>query len=191
MPVKKALLGFAITLIASGILLMWRGINEGASQDTSSTPSIGSTQPTPATSSAVLGAESEEVMVLKVVDGDTFSIAGGERVRMIGIDTPETVDPRRAVGCFGKEASNETKKLIEGKNVFLSKDVSDKDSFGRLLRYVYLKNENNQLIFINEYLVRNGYARVATFPPDVKFQELFLQAEKEAREERVGLWEKC
>jgi endonuclease YncB( thermonuclease family) len=125
-------------------------------------------------------------LVTKAIDGDTIEIEGGERVRLIGVDTPETVDPRRPVGCFGKEASNVTKSLVEGKKVKMESDITDRDKYGRLLRYVWVNN-----IFINEYLVREGFANSSSYPPDVKYQGLFDAAEIEARENKRGLWESC
>src|SRR3989344_5448521 len=101
--------------------------------------------------------------VVSVVDGDTIKIEGGEIVRYIGVDTPETVDPRRPIECFGKEASGKNKQLVQGKVVELEKDVSERDRYGRLLRYIWIGDT-----MVNEVLVREGFARVATFPPDVK-----------------------
>lgn len=125
--------------------------------------------------------------VIKVIDGDTIEVSGGEKIRYIGIDTPETVDPRRPVMCFGKQASDENKKLVEGKTVVLVKDVSETDKYGRLLRYVYLPDGT----FINELLVKEGYARATSYPPDVKYQELFRSAEQQARDAQIGLWGSC
>lgn len=121
--------------------------------------------------------------VTRVVDGDTIKFENGETVRYIGIDTPETVDPRRAVGCFGKEASDKNKELVLGKEVRLVKDVSETDTYKRLLRYVYVED-----IFVNEYLVREGFARASSYPPDVRHGDLFRDAEREAREAKRGLW---
>ena len=126
------------------------------------------------------------VRVTRVVDGDTIQIQGGQKVRYIGIDTPETVDPRKPVQCFGKEASRKNKELVEEKFVRLEKDVSEYDKYHRLLRYVYLNNT-----FVNLELVKQGYARAATFPPDVAHQQEFLAAEEEARREKRGLWNAC
>lgn len=137
------------------------------------------------------GIESREVTVTRVIDGDTIEIDGGEKVRYIGVDTPETVDPRRPVACFGKEASEFNKQLVEGKEVILTKDISDWDKFGRLLRHVYLKTEDGGSLFVNDYLVRQGYAKASTFPPDVKFSSQFLEAQEEARNNKRGLWQKC
>lgn len=133
-------------------------------------------------------------LVTKVVDGDTFEIeVGGEKfsVRLIGIDTPETVDPRRPVGCFGKSASEETKRLIEGRQVILTKDISETDKYDRLLRYAFLPLSDGQNLFINDYLVRQGFANSYDYPPDVKYSSRFALAEKEARENLRGLWSEC
>lgn len=121
-----------------------------------------------------------------VVDGDTITIEGNKKIRYIGIDTPEIKDPNKTVECFGKEASSQNKTLVLGKEIKLEKDVSEVDRYGRLLRYVWVND-----IFVNDYLVRQGYAHVATFPPDVKYSHQFLEAEKEARENKRGLWGKC
>ncbi len=144
-----------------------------------------------ATSSATAGIEGEKAVVLKVVDGDTLELESGQSVRFVGIDTPETVDPRRPVGCFGKEASNETKRLLTGKTVILQKDISDTDKYKRLLRYIYLPLENGNILFVNDYLVREGFAKVYTYPPDVKFNEQFKEAENFARINKKGLWGRC
>lgn len=128
----------------------------------------------------------ETVTVTRVIDGDTIEIEGGERVRYIGINTPETVDPRQKVQCFGREASEKNRELVAGKKVRLERDVSEWDKYKRLLRYVYV-NET----FVNLELVKQGFALTATFPPDVKYQKLFLEAEKEARENKRGLWKSC
>jgi len=124
--------------------------------------------------------------VTKVIDGDTIAIESGEVIRYIGIDTPETVHPSKPVECFGKEASNKNKELVEGKRVRLEKDVSETDKYGRLLRYVWAGD-----IFVNDYLVRQGYAYAYTYPPDVKYSEQFVKAQQEARENNRGLWKGC
>ena len=133
-------------------------------------------------------------LVTKVIDGDTIyvNIDWQEKsIRLIGVDTPETVDPRRPVGCFGKEASDKTKELLTNKKISLEKDVSDIDKYQRLLRYVYLPLEGGNSLFVNDYLVREGYAKNLTYPPDVKFNDRFKLAEREARENKRGLWGKC
>jgi len=124
--------------------------------------------------------------VTRVVDGDTIDLSTGERVRYVGVDTPEIHHPAKPVQCFGKEASEKNKELVLDKEVRLEKDVSDKDRYNRLLRYVYIPSENN--FFVNDYLARQGFAHAATFPPDVKFSQQFLAAERKARENSRGLW---
>lgn len=121
--------------------------------------------------------------VVKVIDGDTIKLANGERVRYIGIDTPETKHPKKVVQYFGKEAYEANKKLVEGKKVKLEFDVQKRDKYGRLLAYVYVND-----IFVNAWLVENGYAYAVTYPPNVKYQKLFLKLQREAREKKRGLW---
>jgi micrococcal nuclease len=131
----------------------------------------------------------ETARVIRVVDGDTILVdLGGrqERVRYIGIDTPETVAPDRPVECFGQEASDANKRLVAGKRVRLERDVSDRDQYGRLLRYVYVDEQ-----FINADLVRDGYATAVTFPPDVRENARLRDLEREARAAGRGLWGRC
>ncbi len=130
--------------------------------------------------------EGENVLVKKVIDGDTIELENGQKVRYIGINTPEIHHPTKKVECFGQEAYAQNKTLLEGKTLRLEKDVSEKDRYGRLLRYVYIDN-----LFINDYLVRQGYAYSSTFPPDVKYQQQFRLAEQEAKENNRGLWRAC
>lgn len=186
----KLLVIAAFLILTLGFGFLWFGLKPETRVPSPSPNS--QTSPTPiATSSAVVGVEGEKAKVSKVIDGDTIELENGQIVRFVGIDTPETVDPRRPVGCFGKEASNETKKLLSDREVILQKDISDTDKYKRLLRYVYLPLDDGQILFVNDYLVRAGFARVYTFPPDVKFNEQFLQAEKAAREAKLGLWGRC
>lgn len=124
--------------------------------------------------------------VPRVIDGDTIEIEGGQDVRYIGIDTPETVHPSKPIECYGQEASARNKELVEGKVVKLEKDVSEADRGGRLLRYVYVDGQ-----MVNELLVREGYAQVSTYPPDVKYADLLLAAQQEARDANRGLWGVC
>lgn len=124
------------------------------------------------------------VTVVRVIDGDTFEIDGGQRVRMIGIDTPESVKPGHPVERYGKEASEYTRKLLEDQQVRLVFDVELYDAYKRLLAYVYLPDGT----FVNEKLLRDGYARVLTIPPNVAHAKTFVAAEREAREQLRGLW---
>jgi micrococcal nuclease len=139
-----------------------------------------------ASSEESIKAEEGTVLVTRVIDGDTIEIEGGQHVRYIGINTPETVDPRKPVECYGVEASNRNKQLVEGKLVRLEKDVSETDQYGRLLRYVYVDN-----VFVNLILVQEGFAYSSAYPPDVKYQGEFTDAERMARENNKGLWGGC
>ena len=132
------------------------------------------------------------VLVVRIVDGDTIVVSENgaeEKVRLIGIDAPETVDPYKPVQCFGAEASRETKELLTNQQVLLKSDSSqgDRDKYGRLLRYVYLTDGT----FINLSLVTNGYAREYTYRAPYQFQSEFKSAESSARAERLGLWGVC
>lgn len=130
--------------------------------------------------------------VIQVIDGDTFKINTGEKVRLVGIDTPELHHPKKPVQCFGREAMLKTKELVEGKVIRLEKDISEKDRYGRLLRFVYIPMLSpTPEIFINAYLVQEGYARVATFPPDVSKSDTFVQLAREAFINNKGLWKSC
>lgn len=127
--------------------------------------------------------------VVRVVDGDTIvvSIDGEEqKIRLLGIDTPETVDPRREVECFGKEASNKTKDFLKFGRVRFESDLSqgDTDNYGRLLRYVFLADGTH----VNLELIRLGYAHEYTYNLPYRYQTDFKQAEQEAREAGRGLW---
>jgi micrococcal nuclease len=129
-------------------------------------------------------------LVVDVVDGDTIKVAIGGvvyRLRYIGIDTPETVDPSRPVEWMGPEASAANKALVAGDEVVLEKDVSEVDRYGRLLRYVWL-HDGDTWLMVNYELVRLGFAHSSTYPPDVRYQDLFLAAEQEARAAERGLW---
>jgi len=132
------------------------------------------------------GVSSGLTKVIRVIDGDTIEIEEGEKVRYIGIDTPETVDPRKPVQCFGVEASNKNKELVGDKMVRLEKDITDRDKYNRLLRYVWVDD-----VFINLELVKQGFAYSYSYPPDIKYQELFVKAQQEAREANRGLWNSC
>ena len=141
----------------------------------------------------------ERATVTRVVDGDTIEVritgrsdgpgAGAAEigrsydVRLIGIDTPESVKPNSPVECFGKQASTATSALLEGADVVLVKDVEEADQYDRILRYVYLGAE-----MANARLVVNGYAHAYTYPPNVRHADLFVQLQREARENDRGLW---
>ena len=135
---------------------------------------------------STLRADLTPATVTRVVDGDTIvvEIDGREyKLRYIGINTPEVVDPRRPVECFGHAASDYNEGLVLGREVGLEKDVSETDEFDRLLRYVWLGDE-----MVNATLVREGYAQASAYPPDVKYQDLLSSLQSEAAGEGRGLW---
>lgn len=124
-------------------------------------------------------------LVTKVIDGDTFWIDDAEKVRLIGIDAPESRNTgRKKIGYYGKEAKAFLKSYLSGKKVELKFDVGHRDQYHRLLAYVYLEDGT----FLNAELVKQGYATVYTVPPNVKYADLFLKLQREAREDGRGLW---
>lgn len=131
--------------------------------------------------------------VVRVVDGDTIIVRGPggrtEDIRLIGIDTPETVDPRRPVGCYGPEASAYAKHLLTGRSVILRYDRETNDRYGRFLAYVWLTGRHAQ--FVNARLVELGYARAYPFPPNTAHEALFAALERAAAVAGRGLWSSC
>jgi micrococcal nuclease len=124
--------------------------------------------------------------VIKVTDGDTFDIeinGKTETVRMLLVDTPETVHPNKPVQPFGKEASAFTTQLLLGKSVKLEADKEDKDQYGRLLRYVYIDGKS-----VQEQLLEKGYARVSIYEPNTKYVTKYQQIETEAKNKKIAVW---
>ena len=128
----------------------------------------------------------------RVVDGDTIRVrikGREERVRLVGIDTPESVKPGTPVQCFALAASARTKALLpKGTAVRLVRDVEERDRYGRLLAYVYRARDD---LFVNLVLVREGYALALTVPPNVAHTDEFVAAARDAREHGRGLWSRC
>lgn len=127
--------------------------------------------------------------VVNVVDGDTIDVELNgikQRVRLLGIDTPESVDPRKPIECFGKEASSKTAEIVLNKSVKLESDEtqSDKDKYKRLLRYVFLEDGT----FVNELLIKEGYAHEYTYDAPYKYQAEFKLAQTQAQTNKKGLW---
>ncbi|MGD7043801.1 thermonuclease family protein [Jeotgalibacillus proteolyticus] len=125
--------------------------------------------------------------VINIVDGDTIDVrlsnGAEERIRLLLIDTPETKHPRLGVQPFGVEAADYTKEALLGKTVKLEKDISDRDRYGRVLAYIWIDNN-----LFNEELIRQGLARVAVYPPDLKYEDQFKRVQSVAREEARGIW---
>ena len=130
-----------------------------------------------------------DVVVRRVVDGDTLEVSGGERIRLIGVDTPETKAPGRPVGCFGREASRFTASLLTpGTPVRMVGDAEQRDRYGRLLAYVYRRSDG---LFVNAELLRRGFAQLLTIPPNVAHTDEFVALARQAREGSQGLWSAC
>lgn len=130
-----------------------------------------------------------EGLVVRVVDGDTIHVRIGDRtekVRYIGVNTPETHHPKRGVEAGGREAHDVNRQLVTGKRVRLELDVQERDRYGRLLAYVWVGD-----VMVNAELVTRGYAQVMTVPPNVRYQSLFLARERDARESGRGLWRRA
>ena len=128
------------------------------------------------------GSPPEVAKVIQVIDGDTITVAGGYRVRYIGIDTPEVYPEKEA---YGAEAWRANRLLVEGKEVRLERDVSQTDKYGRLLRYVYVDD-----ILVNAELVKQGLAEAKAYPPDIKYQDLLEAMESAAKAAGRGMWAK-
>lgn len=142
-----------------------------------------------------------EAEVVEIVDGDTLKVRFKEgdnegnivTVRLIGIDTPETRDPNDPVECYGAEATKRLETMLpEGRTVHLEQDISDTDRYDRLLRYVWFEGKRDgKAYMVNEMLVREGFAVVSTFPPDVAHVQVFIHAQDVATFREAGLWEEC
>lgn len=131
--------------------------------------------------------ESELVTVTEVIDGDTIKVNGEISVRLIGIDAPEQGE------CYYQEAKEALKELVLGQEVKLEKDISGTDAFGRLLRYVILPSGNRlaDSTFVNNYLIRYGYAKLMTMAPDHKYFSLFTASQEQAMANKEGMWTDC
>ena len=167
---RRAALGVALALLLVGCS------DPGSRRSPPNVPSTPSAHRVPA-------------VVTRVVDGDTAHMRVDGRdvdVRFIGIDTPETVAPDQPIECYGPQASAYTERRLEGRRVELEFDVEREDRYGRTLAYVWLGDE-----LFNETLVRDGYALVTTFPPDVRYVDRFVAAQGDARRHDRGLWGAC
>lgn len=130
-----------------------------------------------------------EATVVRIVDGDTIHVRIGstiEKVRYIGVNTPEVHHPTKGEQPGGREASEVNRQLVAGKRVRLQLDVQERDRYGRLLAYVWIGD-----LMVNAELVRQGYAQVMTIPPNVRYQDLFLKLQRDAREAGRGLWRRA
>lgn len=140
----------------------------------------------------------EDILVKRAIDGDTLELEDGARVRLIGIDTPEMHESGKlhrdatrskqdisTIKALGRRSGEFTRNLAEGRRVRLEFDVEKRDRYNRLLAYVYLQDGT----FVNAKIIEEGYASLMTFPPNVKYADLFLKLSQQARENRRGLWQ--
>lgn len=143
---------------------------------------------TPTTS----GVLTTNATLVGVVDGDTIDVTVDgteERVRLIGIDTPETKKPDSPVECFGPEAAAFTESMLpDGTRLHLERDVEGRDQYGRLLAYVFIADSG---LFVNLEIVRHGYANTLTIPPNVAYADDFVEAARAAEASNLGLWAGC
>lgn len=137
------------------------------------------------------------ILVTKVVDGDTLRLANGELVRLIGIDAPEMYESDKlhrdaqrtgkdinTITAMGREAYKFVRKLVEGKHTQLEFDLEKRDKYGRLLAYIYLPDGT----FVNAEIVKQGYASPMSIPPNLRYADLFQRLYQQAQEKRIGLW---
>lgn len=125
----------------------------------------------------------EKARVTKVIDGDTIELSDKRKVRYIGIDSFEMNDKRSEIKCLAEKAREANINLVENKEIEMEKDVSETDKYGRLLRYVWIDG-----ILVNEELVKNGFAKLSSFPPDIKYQERFRIEQIKAELNNLGIW---
>jgi micrococcal nuclease len=183
--IVRVLLGLMLSLLVVALL--------GCSSQQGSSASQGHrSKTTSGNASASVHSNGHWATVTHVADGDTITLDGGEKVRLIGVNTPETVKPNSPVQPYGKEASDYTKAQLQGKKVFIEMDVQPTDRYGRTLAYVFLKEPKTdadvEAYMYNAVLVREGYAQLMTIPPNVKYTDLFVRLQHQAHEQNKGLW---
>ena len=194
---KKWLAGAGIAFV----VMIVGAVNAPAPGEPNGTPSNqAASAPTPSEPDNTYAVNLEKATVAKVVDGDTLAVnvAGEEkRVRLILVDTPESVHPDESRNTeYGKMASDFTASQIKaGQTIYLQKDVSETDKYGRLLRYVWLEPPADvedeaevRAKMYNAKLLLEGYAQISTYPPDVKYADIFTKFQREARDGDKGLW---
>lgn len=120
--------------------------------------------------------------IVRVIDGDTVVTENNQKVRLIGIDTPE-INTNNSKKCLGQIAAVKMKELVEGKYVTLEKDVSETDKYDRLLRYIWINDT-----MVNTILVQQGYAEIDTIKPDTKYKQILFDAQAQAKNQKLGLW---
>ncbi len=186
---SATVLGF-ILLFLGFVLGTWHQENSSQPAQEVTFTEVSPREIQPLTASVIVASQPRQLYeVVRVVDGDTIDVLLNdkvERLRLIGINTPETVDPSKPVECFGREASEKAKQLLAGKKVALESEPSqgEQDKYGRLLRYVFFEDGTN----FNLLMIQEGYAYEYTYDGPYKYQAEFKQAQREAEEDRAGLW---
>jgi micrococcal nuclease len=174
--------------IAPLFIVVWL-VSSTACAPGQASPAASSVGPVAASTPGAPVPSGDAYVVDRVIDGDTIVVRtpeGDVHVRLIGVDSPESVKPDTPVQCFAIAASNYTKHALTDTLVRLEYDVERYDRYGRTLAYVWVGTS-----MFNEELVRDGYAVVETVPPDVKYADLFVAAERDARRHDRGLWSAC
>lgn len=128
----------------------------------------------------------EKAKVTFVYDGDTIELTDKRKVRYIGINTPEINWAKGKPQCFATESAKINQEMVKGQEIEMAKDTSETDKYGRLLRFVWIDG-----IFVNDFLLRQGFAKLDIVPPDTNYSGQFKEAQKEARDNKRGLWGKC
>lgn len=186
---SATMLGF-ILLFLGFVLGTWHQENSSQPAQEVTSTKVSPREIRPLTASVIVASQPRQLYeVVSVVDGDTIDILLNgemERLRLIGINTPETVDPRKSVECFGREASEKAKSILSGRQVALEDDSSqgERDKYGRLLRYVFFEDGTN----FNLLMIQEGYAYEYTHDLPYRYQTEFKQAQKEAEKNKMGLW---
>lgn len=143
----------------------------------------------PAQSDVAEAGVSTTVYIQRVIDGDTIVTRKGVRIRLIGVDTPETVYPGRPIECFGPEASAFTERHLEGDRVGLEYDIDRKDRYGRTLAYIHDKDFPGRIFQWS--IIRRGFGLAKHYAPNYKYRALLDEAQRRAASENRGLWGKC
>ena len=174
-----------LIVVVLGLAGVWAKSQGWLTSLPSSAPATKTTSSAPGSTNSTDVAGDSATLVERVVDGDTLVVSGGERIRLIGVDTPETKHPNKPVQPFGKEAYEFTKRTVEGKHVQIKYDPREtKDRYGRTLGYVYVDGK-----FLNEMLLREGLARaMLNYPFSAEMKTVFRNAEAAAKAERRGVW---
>ena len=177
---KKQLILLGLLILSFYLILLgWQQEKTVVKTQSYEKPTIEAIVPT--SESTLTDDVDETFLVKRVIDGDTVELETGAKVRYIGINTTEL--HKKIPDCFAEEAYEENRRLVEGKAVILKKDISETDKYGRLLRYVYVDG-----LFVNDHLVRNGFAYSSSYPPDIANQQIFRESQRYAETNKTGLW---